>query len=303
MDKIAAGVVIYNPEDIKRVKKSINSIIDQVEKVYVFDNSTIEIDISFPTTVVYLTEYANKGVAYALNQIMEVAKRDGYSWVLTMDQDSILPEGIINSYINVIKRNEKLGIICPQVIDSRRAYMIPITEPLEEFVGECITSASCTSVDVWEKLGGFDEWLFIDLIDNEFCKRLVCSGYKILRLNTIVLNHEFGKIVPKSNKKQQFWIKLSKLLHNKNIAKFSYYKFVCPTRVYYTNRNIIYVNKKMKRYGPTAYSNYNCKNYLGFLFCFCIPSLIRAQDKGKVLKAIVKGMLDGINKNVEMWIC
>src|SRR5699024_6976157 len=75
---------------------------------------------------------------------------------------------------------------------------------------ECITSASCTSIKAWEKIGGFDDWLFIDLVDNEFCKRLVASGYKILRLNHLVLDQEFGCIHPKGEFSQKFWITLSK---------------------------------------------------------------------------------------------
>ena len=73
-------------------------------------------------------------------------------------------------------------------------------------------------------------------------------------------------------------------------------------RVYYTNRNIIYVNKKMKNYGSTAYSNYNCKGYMGFLISFCLPSLLRAQEKRKVLMAIINGMRDGYKKKVDLWV-
>lgn len=61
-------------------------------------------------------------------------------------------------------------------------------EPVEEFIDFCITSASCTNLAVWKEVGGFDERLFIDLVDNEFCKRLIVSGYKILRLNNLVLD-------------------------------------------------------------------------------------------------------------------
>lgn len=300
---IAAGIVLFNPEDKARLEESINSVLFKVSKVYIFDNSTEEIVFTFPRNAVYLTEHDNKGIAYALNRIMEVADSDGFKWVVTMDQDSILPDGIIEAYLSAIELHDNIGIICPQVIDTRRAYMIPKKDPKEEFIDECITSASCTSVDIWDKLGKFDEWLFVDLVDNEFCKRLVCSGYKILRLNNLILNQEFGKIIPKSPRKQHFWIKLSKLLHNDNIAKFSYNKYVSFMRVYYTNRNIIYVNRKMKNYGPTAYANYNCKGYLGFLTSFCLPSLLRAQKKGMVLKAIVIGIRDGRKKKVEPWSC
>lgn len=299
--KIAAGIVLFNPEDNNRVSKCINSIKKQVEKIYIFDNSNKDIRFCIPEDVIYISEKSNKGIAYALNCIMEHAKRDGYEWVITMDQDSIVPDNMISDFENYMLKDENLAIICPQVIDKRRAYMNIQLESNEEYVDMCITSASCTSIKAWERVGKFDEWLFIDLVDNEFCKRLIVSGYKILRLNKWILDQEFGKIIPKSRREQKVWIKLSEILHNKNIAKLSYKKFVSPLRVYYTNRNIIYVNKKLKKYGTVAYENYNCRGYVGFLISFVIPSILRASDRKEVFKATYNGIIDGAKKTVIPW--
>jgi GT2 family glycosyltransferase len=85
-------------------------------------------------------------------------------------------------------------------------------EPAEEYVDFCITSASCTNLNAWKNVGGFDEWLFIDLVDNDFCKRIIVSGYKILRINSLVLDQEFGKIIPKNEKVQSFWNNFATLL-------------------------------------------------------------------------------------------
>lgn len=302
MKDIAAGIVIYNPDDPERFNKSLTSVLAQFSKVYLFDNSTKKVELpSFEPNVTYITEHKNLGIAYALNRIMERAEQDGYKWLVTMDQDSILPDDMVEAYREYIN-DSNVGIICPQVIDKRRAYMTVKTEPTVEFVEECITSGSCTSIEAWKKLGKFDEWLFVDLVDNEFCKRAIVSGYKILQLNSLVMNQEFGKIIPKPERTQQFWLQVAKLLHNKNFAKFSYKKFVSPVRVYYTNRNIIYVNRKLANYGSTAYQNYNCKGYLGFWISFNFPSFLRAQDKKAVWKAIWKGRRDGLNKNVKRWV-
>lgn len=73
-------------------------------------------------------------------------------------------------------------------------------------------------------------------------------------------------------------------------------------RVYYTCRNIIYVNRKMAKYGRTAYANYNCKGYPGFIISFVLPSILRADDKVKVCKAAWSGTVDGHNKKVAPWI-
>lgn len=293
---IAAGIVLYNP-DVKRFKECIDELLKQVDKVYVFDNSEESTNISLSDKVVYLSERKNMGIAYALNMIMDTAKKDDFDWVITMDQDSIIPVGLVDAYKEAIDRTNEIGIVCPQVVDKRRVYMELKTTPKEEYVDFCITSASCTSVEVWEKVGKFDEWLFIDLVDNDFCKRLILSGFKILKLNDMVLNQEFGKIIPKNEIIQRFWVSVGKMLHNDNFAKFSYRKFVNPMRVYYTCRNIIYVNKKLAEYGPVAYKeNYNCSSYFGFVICFITPSILRAQDKIAVLKAVIKGTHDGMIK-------
>lgn len=298
-NSIAVGIVLYNP-DILRLNKCIGSIKQQIEKIYIFDNST-KTSLINRDSIVYLSEGENKGIAYALNKIMDMAKKDGFQWVLTMDQDSIIPDGMLKGFQECLEKYQDIGIICPQVIDKRRIYSEIENKENEKYVEFCITSASCTSIEAWEKCGKFDEWLFVDLVDNDFCKRLILSGYKIIKLNKWVLDQEFGKITPKSKRKQRFWLEISKIMHNQNFAKFSYKKFVSPLRVYYTNRNIIYMNKKMKKYGKIGYENYNCKGYIGFIICFMIPSILRAQDKIKVIKATIKGIKDGRASQPTEW--
>ena len=298
--RIAAGVVLFNPDDEHRFIYCLNRLVEQFEKIYIFNNGR-PYSFDMFSSVEYISENENKGIAYALNKIMSCAKKDGYSWVVTMDQDSVIPDGLVDGYAKHIDKNSNIGIVCPQVIDKRRIYSVAEKDSREEYVDFCITSAACTSVEAWERCGKFDEWLFIDLVDNDFCKRLTLSGYKILKLNQWVLDQEFGKIIPKSKHTQEFWLKVSKLLHNQNFAKFSYKKFVSPLRVYYTNRNIIYVNKKLKKYGSVGYESYNCKSYIGFIISFMIPSILRAGKKIDVLKATVKGVKDGMAATPSEW--
>jgi rhamnosyltransferase len=300
--KIAVGIVLFNPEDEKRVERSMKSILAQISKIYVFDNSTRKSNIIFQPNVTYLTEHGNKGIAYALNRILEIAKSDGYEWLITMDQDSVVPDGLITAFEEHFNY-EQIGIICPQVIDFRRSYMEVKKELKEEYIDFCITSASCTRISAWESIGGFDEWMFIDLVDNDFCKRMIVSGFKILRLNELVLDQEFGRIIPKSKSVQKFWNRVAKILHNDNFGKLGYSKYVSPMRVYYTNRNIIYINRKLKNYGKTGYKeNYNCSGYFGFLISFVLPSILRAKEKGKVIKAVALGMRDGLRAKPNRWI-
>lgn len=303
MVKIAAGVVLFNPDDVERVKKCLSNVASQVEKVYIYDNSTVSVELEYPDNCVYLTENANLGIAHALNVIMRKAQEDGYKWVITIDQDSIVPLGMIESFETIIEHSsDRIGIICPQVIDRRRIYSKPVSSNGTQQMTKAITSASCTSVKAWEEVGAFDEWLFIDLVDNEFCKRLTCSGYQILRVNKWILDQEFGVIEPKTLKKQMFWMKASEILHVPNLAKFAYRKRVSPFRVYYVHRNIIYINRKLKKYGTVGFDSFNCKNYLGFFLCYTVPSVLRAQDKKRVMLSIVHGINDGLHAHPSQWI-
>lgn len=164
----------------------------------------------------------------------------------------------------------------------------------------CITSASCTNIEIWDKLGGFDEFLFIDFVDNEYCKRLVLNGYKILRCNNIIIDQEFGKIQLKSPYWVKFYTRLSSILNNKNVAKLSYKKEVSPLRVYYVHRNLLYLNKKYKNYGGIGYDNFYCNSFGGFLLYFSLPSFVRASRKLLVLKAILKGLYDGFQSRANV---
>lgn len=299
--KIAAGVVTFNP-DIDRLNKCIYLLQKQVDKIYIFDNSGIDLErLNTTYNVEYLMENKNLGIAHALNRIMEQAKKDGFQWVVTMDQDSLIPNYMIERFKKAISTQVDIGIVCPQVIDKRRPYLVPKQNSHEEYIDFCITSASCTSIAAWEECGKFDEWMFIDLVDNDFCKRLRLSEYKILQINELILDQEFGRVIPKKESIQRFWIRLSEILRNQNIAKLSYKKLVSPLRVYYTNRNIIYLNKKMKLYGKVGYECYNCKGYLGFIIGFALPSILRSHNKIETLRATLCGIVDGVHSTPKVW--
>ena len=73
---------------------------------------------------------------------MEQAKADGYKWLITMDQDSLIPNGMVHGLGESIRTRENIGIVCPQVIDRRRTYLQAEDNDAEEYVDFCITSES-----------------------------------------------------------------------------------------------------------------------------------------------------------------
>lgn len=296
--KIGAGIVVYNPKK-ERIKANIEQILNQVDKIYIYINSIKEFNLKEyfnSEKIQYLGNNENVGLAKAMNEIMEIADKDGMEWLMTLDQDSIVPNDIIQSFKEYVSI-ENVGIICPNVIDKRRVYMKADTTSETSSVDVCITSASLTRIEAWKQVGKFDDNLFIDLIDNDFCKKLKLNGWQILMINKVILDQEFGDIKLKSKKEVKFILKIAKKIKNKklakNFSKLTYKKNVSPMRVYYTNRNVIYLNKKFKNYNGIGYSNYNCNTYFGFNICFNLASFIRGKNKMKILKAIHDGKRDG----------
>lgn len=301
--------MLYHP-DQDRLLANIRAICCDVEHIYLYNNgASTELLTALCENhkVSVLGDGNNVGLASALNHIMRAACEDGSEWVITYDQDSVSDRRLIQAY-NEMLDTPSAAIICPQVIDKRRKYMDEWKVHQIESVVRCITSGSCTRVEAWKDVGGFDDFLFIDLVDNDFCKRLKLKGWDILKRYDVILNQEYGDIVPKDKKTVDRIIKISNFVKRQfhmdylaeNIGKLSYRKNVSPLRVYYTNRNVIYLNKKFRNHGGIGYDCYRCRSYLGFQICFNLASFCRGKNKTKILKAIVNGMKAGIRSQPDV---
>jgi rhamnosyltransferase len=71
--------------------------------------------------------------------------------------------------------------------------------PETEEVFTAITSGNIINLAVWKKIGYFNEKLFIDGVDWDYCIRLQQEGYKIVRFNNIMLEHHLGSTVQHKN--------------------------------------------------------------------------------------------------------
>ncbi len=301
---VVAGIVLFNP-DVKRLLHNIQNISSQVEMVIFYNNGVApevvnRIKVQLGKKAIIVGDGNNHGIATALNGIMAKADELNYEWVLTLDQDSVVPENMISFFSRLMEQKD-VAIVCPQNIDSRRKYMHPVLNPRIQDISMCDTSGSCTRVSIWKEIGKFDDWLFIDLVDNDYCKRVKLKGYRIIRVNSVIMDHQYGSLEPRSKCLERFFIRLGEMLHSTNIQKLSFKRKVSPLRVYYENRNILYLNKKYKKYGGIGYSNHHCKTYIGFFLTFSIYSWLVSDDKKAVFYAIRNGIKDSKKRKVEPW--
>lgn len=232
--KVCAGIVLYNAEE-ERLKQNINAIATQVDSIVLVDNGSHNID-NIIENVINKSAYnmhlikseKNKGIAWALNRIHEYAFENGYSWFLTLDQDTITNEGLIENYIKHIKND--IGQLSCNIIDRNVGRI----DEIKDYDGSdtkeidfCITSGCFNNTHALTEVGGFNESLFIDGVDLDISCNLRKHGYKILNVDFDGIIHELG-----NGKK-----------HNILGIKFSTANHI-PWRNYYARRNIIYVARK-----------------------------------------------------------
>ncbi len=260
--KLAGVVTLYHPDE--DVLENIRSYASELDVLYILDNTEEpeeKLAAAFAAVegAVYVPFHENRGISYALNYALEAAK--DFDFLLTMDQDSRFPAGAMKKY--------KEAFAAYDAAHPGRAAMYAVdydekeTDTAPRDIASGITSGSVLPVAIARKLGGFDEALFIDEVDLEYCYRAEDAGYHIVEFPAIPLHHSIGE----------------RTYHS--IFGFHYNTFNhAPIRRYYIARNRIYVAKKYPRLR---------KAYAVGLAKLLVKILLAESDKQKKLKHIFGG--------------
>lgn len=295
-NKIAAGIVLFNPE-IKRFDGVLSSVYNQVDQIYLFDNKSdnlndIETIIKKYNSrkITLIKGYRNFGIGYALNRICESAISDGYDFLLSLDHDTLCKDGLTNIYRTYLSL-ESMGILCPQVVDDKMAinYWASNNSTGVDKIDYCIQSGCLLNLYVWKSVNGFDEDMFIDFVDFDYCMRLHINGYCIYRCNEAVINHQLGD--KEKTKIADFSDHLSDVTKLKALKYFGYKNVVSPKRAYYTSRNNIIFIRKYKKYlnMPDEIRKYFDRN---------LRRVIRSKNGIGLIKDIYLGLIDGLKYNI-----
>jgi rhamnosyltransferase len=228
---VLAAVVTFCPEG--GFARNLEALRRQVANVLLIDNSPANRSgLEFTARASgcqFRRNPGNLGVAKALNQAAEAALDGGFEWLAMFDQDSLVPEGAIADLLAVYEAHPARERIAVMAMSHRdRATGLPYlrgSDVLDEgpewrSVRATITSGSLVRREVLEKVGPFDEALFIDGVDHDFCLRCRRAGYLVIEGRRPVLEHSMGSV------------SLHRLL-GRTIACTNH----SPTRRYYMTRN------------------------------------------------------------------
>jgi rhamnosyltransferase len=201
-ERIPGVVVTYFPD--AGFETRLGAIVREVSPVWVVDNSA---DAAASGRLAGICDRcgcrlilnpSNLGIAAALNLGFGELEQSGCVWAVALDQDSLPEPGMIDRLIECARRfpaTRPPAVVGANWRDEGRPdhpsrhlrphpacrllfQRVPASQDLNDIT--CvITSGSLFHLPTWRALGGFDESLFLDLVDTEYCLRARQAGHGI----------------------------------------------------------------------------------------------------------------------------
>jgi len=276
---IAATIILYNPTD--DIFQNIDSFIQNVDILIVVDNSeTLNTTIKEKLlkhykNLEYIYNGQNLGIATALNIACDKAIELKYSWILTMDQDSCFIN--FKDYItclNKINNPNNTALLAGNTMWHAKDNIPsnPSYTPEEKFL--VITSGNLLNLNLFNKIGRFEDKLFIDMVDHDYCMKANRLEYKILYFKDILIEHSLGTLFKRKN---LFTGKIrNKIEHS-------------PQRAYYITRNYFYTWKIYHKQFP---KEFNLLKTINIMFIHEVTKILIYEDqKVKKLYAKIVGLV------------
>ncbi len=273
------GVIItYNGEST--VINTLLKLKNNVNHIVIVDNysedKTIELIRSLNLDCVYIIENkTNAGIASALNQGADYAKKRGFSWILTMDQDSLLDDNVLLEMIKVhstFEDEQRKRIACLAPIPVMNERTLRNKDSIYEKKDYVITSGNLVKLEHLDLIGGYEEKLFIDSVDFDFCLKLNEFNLLIVQCTNAYMHHELGKL----KKINLYGVDFEIHLHS-------------SLRKYYMSRNHIYI---LKRFFKT--NRRFCIKKTFFFMLFLTQIILFESNKKSSLQAVFRGIWHGI---------
>jgi rhamnosyltransferase len=277
---VCAVVVTYHPD--AAVLENLSAIRPQVQGLLVVDNGSSEErrnhlrrgarEVGFTL----IENEDNLGIATALNIGAKWAQSEGYTWLALFDQDSTAPPDFIDTMCRAYdtnRRRDRVALLVPRYIDSRLGTPLPPIYADNGSLQVAMTSGSLMPIAIFSQEGWFEESLFIDGVDYEYCLRLRSNGYSVEECTEAVLLHAPANFT-------EYRVNGSRLFVTSNYS---------AERRYYRDRNKIWM---MRKY---------CTRYPAFILSAlagslkdCVKILLAETDKRRKVFHMALGVRDGL---------
>jgi rhamnosyltransferase len=223
----------------------------------------------------------NTGIASALNAGLQAADAWRPSYYLTLDQDSRIAgdyvDQALKTYGNAIASGLDVGFICASAY-SGHAVPIQASEGGFMHAFDPMQSGFLIPRSTVERLGDFDEGLFIDGVDSEYTMRARAGGLAVLVGEGCTIEHDLGQRQPGLLFGRQV------RLRGMDVS----YNYHSPSRVYYICRNGTVLTKRYALKSPGWVLRRLSEELKAHVLRFTF-----SPDRGLLLRAAIRGIRDG----------
>ncbi|WP_028580360.1 glycosyltransferase family 2 protein [Desulfogranum japonicum] len=268
-------------------------IAEQVDHILLVDNSTFNQAWLHELTAAKISVEVlgtNVGIAAAQNKGVQYAEKQGFDFVLFLDQDSRPTRGMVKALVDGYHALMKQGL--PVAAVGPATYM-QSPDTLEPFyttsrwglgsrhccspkdqveVAYLHASGTLVCTRIFSRVGLLAENLFIDMVDMEWCFRARKQGYLCFGLCRALLQHQVGEVY--------------RPLSLKKMPQLSVH---APLRGYYQVRNIVLLMR-----GRCASPMLLCHYFLRRVLCRFLAQLVFAGNRRERLMLFVKGLMHGL---------
>jgi rhamnosyltransferase len=198
-DSVCAVIITFNPAPT--FPDNVLNVAKQVDYIILVDNGSsgeparIVQKLAERSCCTLIRNAENLGIAVALNQGVKHALDGEFSWICTLDQDSQISDGFIPQMLETYEQDphrDGIALIAPTYEDRESGVRVRVKKSSKGEVLAAMTSGSMMPATAIGKVGWFDEDLYMDAVDIEFCLRARRKGMKILQ-SPAVLFHSLGR--------------------------------------------------------------------------------------------------------------
>jgi len=201
---IGAVVTTYRPDEnflanMARVAPQVGTIVIVDDTASTASRSVLKQLPAIAKNIIVLKNEDNFGTAKTLNIGIGKAAELNYKWIVTLDQDSLIEENLIDTYllfINSYTDLTTLGVINSNYKDKDTGLLGFSAKTRNRNgwaeVPTIITSGSLFSVATFQDVGPIREEFFMDWADYDFCLRARQLGkHNFVYINPLV-THSIG---------------------------------------------------------------------------------------------------------------
>jgi GT2 family glycosyltransferase len=157
---------------------------------------------------IYLSVTENGGLARAYNVGLRMAQEQGFDWLLTLDQDTSLPEDFLlalGNAVSLVDADPQIAAVTPQIYGAGRplspyifrwgavpAWFPPGYIGVPNDTTYALNSASLLRVSTLRQVGGYDPRFWLDASDHAIFHALAAHGKRVYVAGNIQVQHELS---------------------------------------------------------------------------------------------------------------